>query len=163
MGEPIGRRRLLTLAGAAGVGGMAMAVGLGGPARATSFGTSFYPINPYRSIDSRPDKLGTNEIVDVDLITDEDLVQRIPSTALAVTYNLTIAGTEQSGFLSLAPADVGSPGSSSINWWQDGLLLANGGTVAIGPSQFTGPGSVSIRCGGGGRTAFLIDITGYFE
>jgi hypothetical protein len=161
----IDRRKLFRLAGAAGVGGAAVAAGLATPAGAVTAGRSFYPITPYRSYDSRNDNvvLLTNEEFDVDLITDEfgDLV--IPVETAAVTYNLTIAATTGQGFLGVFPADFNWPGNSSINWWQSGLLLANGGTTSLGFSPVINrPGSVGLHCGGGGSTAFIIDVTGYY-
>lgn len=158
------RRRLFKLAGAAGVGGAVAAVGIASPAAALG-GRSFFPIAPYRSYDSRNDNvvLKTNEEFDIDVITDEFGSLMVPEETAAVTYNLTIAQTVGSGYLGIFPADVNWPGNSSINWWQSGLLLANGGTVAVAFSPVIQlPGSVALRCGGGGSTAFIIDVTGYY-
>jgi hypothetical protein len=160
--ETFNRRRLLRMAGLAGAGSVAVAAGAASPAAAQPTGFSFVPINPYRSIDTRPDPLFTNQLFDIDLITDEDVVQQIPSTAVAVTYNVTVADTVGTGFLALFPADINWPGNSSINWWRSGLLLANGGVVALGESPFSGVGSATVLCGGGGSTPFLIDVTGYY-
>jgi hypothetical protein len=156
------RRKALQLAGLSGLGGVALAVGAAAPAVATD-GVLFHPITPYRSYDSRPDRLESGDLFDIDLITDEYSDLRLPTNTLAVTYNLTIAETLAQGYLALFPANTDWPGSSSINWWQNGLLLANGGTVSIAISPVTGrAGSVTVYCGGGGRTSFIIDVTGYY-
>ena len=41
--------------------------------------------------------------------------------------------------------------------------IANGGTVALGPAQLTGPGSVHVLCGGFAAAFFVIDVTGYYS
>jgi hypothetical protein len=90
----------------------------------------------------------------------------IPSTAAAVTYNLTVTGTASSGWLVMTPARQVT-NVSSINWMTSGVTLANGGTVQLGlsppPPDGSGPGSVSVYCGGtSASTHFIIDVTGYF-
>ena len=98
-----------------------------------------------------------------DATSDATGVQRIPPTATAVTYNLTVtATTGVGGFIALYPAGQPWPGNSSINWFAGGIDLANGGVVALG--NRTGPGQVSFYAGPVlGTSAYVIlDITGYF-
>lgn len=42
------------------------------------------------------------------------------------------------------------------------MILANGGTVALGASPATGQGSVTVYCDGFASTQYIIDITGYY-
>ena len=128
---------------------------------------NFVPITPYRAIDSR--SLGGDGLmypgreVYFDATSDATGVQRIPPTATAVTYNLTVtATTGVGGFIALYPAGQPWPGNSSINWFAGGIDLANGGVVALG--NRTGPGQVSFYAGPVlGTSAYVIlDITGYF-
>jgi len=90
----------------------------------------------------------------------------IPSglTVLAVTYNLTIAGTTGSGYLMVGPG--GSvPTSSHINWSAAGVVAANAGTVKINPGPSGLLQNIEVRAGGAAlaSTHFIIDITGYYE
>jgi hypothetical protein len=157
------RRGWLRTVGAGVAGAAGATVAAATPALAA--GSTFFPITPYRSIDSRPGQpIQRGQEVDIDLITDQFGNGRLPAETLAVTYNLTVTQTAVNGFLTMWPADQAFPGTSSINWWQSGFNLANGGTVALGPSPFSGPGSVALRCNGatGCRTHVLIDVTGYY-
>lgn len=128
---------------------------------------TFVPITPYRAIDSRA--LGGDGLmypgreVYFDATSDATGVQRIPPTAIAVTYNLTVTGTTGAGgFIALFPAGQPWPGNSSINWFTSGIDLANGGVVALG--NRTGPGQVSFYAGqvSGASAYVILDITGYF-
>jgi hypothetical protein len=129
-------------------------------------GATFVPINPYRAWDSRinNDVLtgGSTEVIEV--YTDTGNVQRIPSNALAVSYNLTVTNTVGWGFIALYPADISTPNVSSINWTSTNQTIANGGIVAIGDwngyygavEAYLGPNDSRVR------TDYIIDITGYF-
>ena len=161
--EATTRRGWLRTFGAGVAGAVGATVAAATPALAA--GSMFFPITPYRSLDTRVDgPILRGQEFDIDLITDLFSTPRLPATTLAVTYNLTVTQTAVNGFLSVWPADQAFPGTSAINWWESGFNLANGGTVALGPSPNTGPGSVAIRCDGanGCRTHLLIDITGYY-
>lgn len=150
------------------VGGTAVVAGsvagVVGASPAGAVGLGFNPIDPYRCIDTRAFNLGpfpSGQLFDIDLWTDEFGTPRIPSSASAVTFNLTITETVGSGFLAVFPADSDFPGVSNINW-SGPVTIANGGTVALGPSPVLGAGCVSVLGGGGGATQFIIDITGWF-
>lgn len=161
----LNRRNMIRTTGAAFAGAVGATVIHAVPAAAAGFG--FTPITPYRSLDSRvDDKLLSGEYWDVDVWTDEFGNKKIPANAAAVTFNLTATGTEGlPGFLSISPAGVPIPDVSTLNWVTAGADVANGGTVALGNSPFTGPGSVSVSCGGvpAAKTWYIIDITGYYS
>ncbi len=129
-------------------------------------GYLFVPINPFRTFDSRAYPDGFMRARDTwffDVLTDQVGSPMIPASAVAVTYNLTIAGTLGGGYCALYPADIYWPGNSSINWTQSGQTIANGGTVAIG--FLDAPGQVEIYCdttGGSAGTYFILDITGFY-
>lgn len=129
---------------------------------------SLHPITPTRVYDSRvaaplPGKLpaGANRVIsvangrnlDTGAVTVTDLV---PDGARAVAFNLTIAGTEAAGFLSINPGSVADFTSSTINWSSSEQVIANAGIVGIDASR-----QVKVFCGGA-ATHFLIDITGYY-
>jgi hypothetical protein len=151
---------------AAAAGASAVVAATAQPAFAV--GVTFNPINPYRSYDSRFDPAGPlllHEVVDLDVWTDAGSNPRIPSNSAAVTFNLTITQTTAAGNLAMYPGGTGFPGVSTVNWVLGNFDLANGGTVRLGTSPFTGPGSVSVACDGalGASTHFIIDITGYYQ
>ncbi|MGB8858560.1 MAG: hypothetical protein WCC60_04860 [Ilumatobacteraceae bacterium] len=135
-------------------------------AEGTAGGYVFVPINPYRTLDSRAYADGFMLAGDswfFDVITDVGGAVRIPSTAVAVTYNLTATGTFGAGYCALYPANISWPGNSSINWSTSNQSIANGGTVSIG--YLDAPGQVEIYCGEAGQfvgTDFVLDITGYY-
>lgn len=129
-------------------------------------GFVYVPITPFRALDTRAYTdgflLGGDEIY-FDVLTDANGASRVPSNAVAVTYNLTVAGSYGSGFLSVYPGNAVWPGTSSVNWQFSGQVLANGGTVAIG--TYTSPGQVVVYCGPDSDevgTNFVLDVTGYF-
>ena len=128
-------------------------------------GYVFVPINPFRSFDSRRIGPLPGGFVDrFSVLTDEYGIPRIPSDAVAVTYNLTVTATTGAGFAAIYPVDIDWPGNSSINWTGPGTTVANGGTVAIGNFQdviggvevYIGPDLASVS------SHYLIDITGYY-
>jgi hypothetical protein len=128
-------------------------------------GYVFVPISPYRSYDSRDYRDGriqTGEEHYFTVLTDEFGVGQIPSTAVAVTFNLTVTNTIDRGWLGVFPADVNWPGNSSVNWTASGATTSNGGTTAIG--YLDEDGQMSILKGGpaGGSTHYIVDITGYY-
>lgn len=129
---------------------------------------SFFPIAPKRAYDSRfvaplgPLLNNTNRVISVanSYLTGTGTLETsniIPVGAQAIAYNITIANTVTSGFLSVNPGDAATPGGSSINWFTSGLSLANGLVVKLDASR-----QIKVFCGGGGSTDFIIDILGYY-
>jgi hypothetical protein len=133
--------------------------------------TGFVPVTPTRVYDSRlsmvPDANGaiasganrTLSIVNgrdagTGVVNSPNIV---PANAAAIAYTLTIANTVASGFLAVNPGGNATVSASTINWSQSGALLANTGVVKIAAN-----GTVTVICGGGGSTDFLIDVVGYF-
>ena len=129
---------------------------------------SFFPISPKRAYDSRfvaplgPLLNNVNRVISVanSYLTGTGTLETsniIPVGAQAIAYNITIANTVTSGFLSVNPGDAATPGGSSINWFTSGLSLANGLVVKLDASR-----QIKVFCGGGGSTDFIIDILGYY-
>lgn len=165
--EVVGRRSALKLGGLAAIGAVGAGAAILAPQVASAAGPLTYnTITPFRSV-ATPSfgvpKLRSGESDDWDLWTDVNGNAQIPSNAQAVTYNLTITQTEGAAFLAIIPAGAGFAGISSINWTARNVDLANGGTVGLGFSAGSGPGSCTVICGGAASaTHYLIDITGYF-
>jgi hypothetical protein len=79
----------------------------------------------------------------------------VPALARAAVINLTITGTERSGFVAVFPADVAWPGNSSINWFATDQDLAN---TVITATDSTG--RAKFR-GGVNATHVVIDVQGF--
>ena len=135
-------------------------------AAAVATGDVYVPITPFRALDSRLFSDGLLEggyEVYFDVLTDVWGAGKLPSNAVAVTYNLTVTETVGAGYLSIYPGDSTWPGTSAINWQSSGETIANGGTVALG--TYTTPGQVFVLCGPASNAVgakFVLDITGYY-
>jgi hypothetical protein len=79
----------------------------------------------------------------------------VPPTAHAAVINLTITGTENSGFVAVFPADSAWPGNSSINWSASNENVANLVITATDTK-----GAIRLR-GGVNPTHVVIDVQGY--
>jgi hypothetical protein len=165
--EVVGRRSALKFGGLAAIGAVGAGAAVLVPQVASAAPLTYNTITPFRSV-ATPSfgvpKLRSGESDDWDLWTDVNGNPQIPSNAQAVTYNLTITQTEGAAFLAIIPAGAVFAGISSINWTSRNVDLANGGTVGLGVSAVSGPGSCTVICGGiGAATHYLIDVTGYFS
>jgi hypothetical protein len=80
----------------------------------------------------------------------------VPSNADAVVFNVTVADTTSSGFLTLYPAGAAKPTASSLNW-TPGAVIPNAVTVKLGTS-----GQVSVF-NPAGNADVIIDIAGYYQ
>lgn len=126
---------------------------------------AFVALDPARVYDSRwadgPLGTGSTRVVSVKdkrnssggLVTPNI----VPAGARAITYNLTIADTTLTGYLSCVPGNSSDFSTSSINWSFANALLANGSTVKLDTSR-----QVKVFCGGGGSSNFIVDVTGYY-
>jgi hypothetical protein len=86
-------------------------------------------------------------------------VAGVPSTATAVTGNLTVTGQTSSGYLFIGPVATNNPTSSTLNF-PTGDDRANAVTVALGAG---GTLSITFVAPSNGPTAQAIfDVTGYF-
>lgn len=133
---------------------------------------SFHAIAPVRVYDSRaaaptPGALakGQQRIVSVadgrDLGTGAPTVRDVvPAGATAVAVNLTVTSTVGSGYLSLAPGSAAQLSASSINWWTDGITIANGLVVALDDQR-----RLKVFCEGspGCTTDMIVDVQGYWR
>jgi hypothetical protein len=81
----------------------------------------------------------------------------VPSSAVAITGNLTVTGATSAGYVSLGPTMTSSPSTSTLN-------VAAGSTVANGVSVALSSGKLQVVwCGTTGSSANVIfDVTGYF-
>jgi hypothetical protein len=134
-----------------------------------SSGATYVPLVPNRLVDSRPGPLqtgltakltsGTPVSFQVTGRVPTDVTKNVPSTAIAVTGNLTIVGQSAAGYLSLTPdRPIGIPGTSTLNV-PKGDIRANGVTVPLGTG---GVLWVTYSAISGTSTDVVFDVTGYF-
>jgi branched-subunit amino acid transport protein len=83
----------------------------------------------------------------------------IPTTAKAISVNLTVTGAAAPGFLSLFPGNGIVPATSNINF-SIGQTRANNAVVLLATD---GNGSLAVLNGAVGTTHFILDVNGYFQ
>ncbi len=79
----------------------------------------------------------------------------VPEDAAAVSFNFTVVRTNGMGYLTLYPAGVPRPGTSSLNY-TFGQVVANSVVVGLGVG-----GAITAEVSGLG-TDLIIDVNGYF-
>lgn len=130
-------------------------------AAATSVGTApldYYTVTPCRVFDSRsgsPLSNGTRNFQ----VTGKC---GIPTSAKAISANLTTVGPQGAGFLTLYPGDATLPQASTINFTA-GQVLANNIVVEL---ALDGTGTLNLYASIAGATSTtnaLLDVSGYFQ
>ncbi|RPH35879.1 MAG: hypothetical protein EHM90_03250 [Chloroflexi bacterium] len=123
-------------------------------------GTRFVPLVPGRVLDSRfitglagPFVGGTPRVL--------TLVpgSTVPSTAAAITGNLTVVNARSTGWVAMTEQPTASPGTSTLNF-PAADTRANGITAPLSPT-----GTVALFYGGtsSATTDLILDVTGYFQ
>jgi IPT/TIG domain/Metallo-peptidase family M12 len=83
----------------------------------------------------------------------------VPTTAKAISVNLTVTGATAPGFVSLFPGDGIAPATSNINF-ATGQTRANNAVVLLATN---GSGSLAVLNGAAGTVHFILDVNGYFQ
>jgi hypothetical protein len=83
----------------------------------------------------------------------------IPSSAVALSINVTVTGPTAAGNLRLFPSGVTAPLVSTINFGP-GQTRANNAVVKLGSG---GTGSIGVQNDAAGTAHFIVDVNGYFE
>ena len=81
----------------------------------------------------------------------------VPAGATAIAYNLTIAETGPSGYLSVNPGTATSVTASTINWSATDTVLANGSVVKVDSLR-----QVKVFCFGS-STQVILDVVGFYR
>lgn len=135
-------------------------------------GGAFHPVDPIRVYDSRAAapspgvfaagtartiSVANGRTLDTGAVSVTDVV---PDGATAVAVNVTVTETKSSGYLALAPGSAASIGASSINWWTDGITVANGLVVKLDAIR-----TLKVFCAGaaGCETHAIVDVQGYWR
>ena len=121
----------------------------------------FFAVAPCRVVDTRG-AVSTNGGPIFDTGTQRNFAIRgncgVPTTAKAVSLNVTITAATQPSFLTLWPSGGTRPVVSTINFTQNDTALANGAIVGLSTtasdlSGFNASGNVHV----------ILDVTGYFQ
>lgn len=123
--------------------------------------TSFYTVNPCRVVDTRST---TGPYGGPALAANTSRTFTIggqcgiPSTARAVSMNVTVTQGTVPGYLRVYPAGTAMPLASSINYWA-GQTRANNSVGPLGSSA-----GLVVRCDqSSGSVQVIIDVNGYFQ
>ena len=82
----------------------------------------------------------------------------VPADAIAASFNLTITGPTDNGFLTIFAAGGTVPLVSTLNW-SPGQTRANNAVTTLGAA-----GDVTVHVGQPtGTVHFIIDVNGYFR
>ncbi len=138
------------------------------PAAEKESGSVYVPIDPVRAYDSRqtgfpvsgllaPNQSRTISVKDGHDGSTVAAPDVVPSSATAVTYNLTVTGLTGANYAAITPGDANGSTASAINW--NGTAdVANAGTVSLDSNR-----QVTVWAGDQpGSFQFIVDITGYY-
>ena len=156
---------MIVWGGASGVGSSLNTGGIyDSPGIFPSPPADFHTVTPCRAVDTRNADGPTGGPILGGLATRSFPVAGgvcgIPSTARAVSVNLTAVGATAPGYLILYPGDaVSAPLVSNVNF-TTGVTRANNAVV---PLATDGTGAVNVRNGSIGAVHFVLDVNGYFE
>jgi hypothetical protein len=123
---------------------------------------SFYSLSPCRVIDTRnPAALRAGPALRAGAERAFSMagVCGIPTTAKAVSANVTVTGTTAAGNLRFFPVGVGIPLVSTINF-APGQTRANDAIIQIGGGT---TGSITVRNDASGTVHLILDVNGYFQ
>ena len=148
---------------------VAITVGAGGllsaSAASSPGASSFVPITPCRLMDTRPGAINVGPRATpipggqtyAPLVWGTNGKCTIPSSATAVSMNVTFVNPTVAGFVTVYPPDKPNPGTSSLNF------VAG---QAPAPNAVTSPLSADGKIGffnSGGTVDLIADIVGYYE
>src|ERR1035437_481119 len=135
---------------------------------ADSTGATYHPITPARVLDSRFSLGATTFYAKTkQTVLIANGTSGIPTTAVAVTGNVTITGQGALGYVAVAPSLTTGvePGTSTINF-PLGDDRANGLTVPLasgGKLDFMYWAGAGAGAGAGSTIGVIFDVTGYFS
>ena len=124
----------------------------------TAVSTDFYTLPPCRIVDTRTGSPLSSQVTRNFTMTG---ACGVPSSAKAVSVNVTVIDPAGPGNLALWPANQSKPGSSVLNF----QAASNRANNAILTLATDGGGQISAQAlaTGGGTVHLLIDVNGYFQ
>jgi hypothetical protein len=122
-------------------------------------GDTFHAITPIRLLDTRTGNGVTKAKAKANVPITFKLWNRgVPTTAKAVTGNLTVVNSTRHGAVYIGPNPLTSPTTSTINFAK-GQIRANSMTV---PLSSTGTLSATFLAPNGYKIDLVFDVTGYY-
>jgi len=121
---------------------------------------SYYSLTPCRIVDTRY-FTGVNGSPGLTTARRDFAIKGncgVPTTAKAVTINVTVTNATTNSWLTIWPAGTPTPFVSTINFDQTVVALANGAIVGLSASAQ----DLSVL-NANGSCHVLIDVTGYFQ
>jgi uncharacterized repeat protein (TIGR01451 family) len=122
--------------------------------------TSFYTVPPCRVVDTRnPNSPVGGPALDCGTARVFPIAGycSIPTTAQAISLNVTVVSPTADGNVALYPAGITPPGFGTIEY-VTGLTIANNAVLSLND------GGLEAVCGpGAGTTHLVIDVNGYFQ
>lgn len=130
------------------------------PAPSGDPGSTFYPIDPARVLDTRagtPAPIQPREAREVNVARDLGTQSEVvPEGAVAIAYNLTIPNPSLSGHLRVMPGDTAYTSASAINVAQ-AQTIANGLVVKVDANR-----DIRVYNSVGEPVHAVVDVLGYF-
>jgi hypothetical protein len=123
-------------------------------------GSSFYSVVPCRVLDTREPggpAGGQPLVAGAERIFSLVGACGIPSTAKAVSLNVTVTQPTHAGNVRLYPGGAPTPATSTVNF-SPGLTRAGNATVALNAS-----GEVAVLASPSGTVHLVLDVSGYYE
>jgi streptogramin lyase len=125
---------------------------------------TFHPLAPCRVADTRdPDGAYGGPALDaVDVYRTFVLAGRcgIPAGATGVSFNFTVTGSTDPGYLRIYPSDKSALPNVSTLSYGAGQTRANNAVLGLGPNRDI---NVHVDQPPGGFVHFIIDVNGYFQ
>jgi PKD repeat protein len=122
----------------------------------------FYTVSPCRVIDTRNPNGATGGpalVANAVRIFPVAGACGIPSTAISVSVNATVAGALAQGYLQIYPGNIAPPGASAISF-RAGQTRANNATVTMATD---GTGTIGVKNIAAGAVNLVLDVNGYFK
>jgi hypothetical protein len=120
-----------------------------------SAGFKYYPLTPYRILDTRPNPIGQDSSIHVQ-VTGTISGGTVPGDAAAVVTNATVTDTNFSSFLTVWPTGITRPTASDLNW-DSGATVPN-----LTPVQIGSGGQIDAY-NYGGVADLIVDVNGYYR
>ena len=131
-----------------------------GVAAAQTGPLSYFSLTPCRAVDTR-NANSTNGGPALGTATRNFQIRGIcgvPTTAKAVSINVTVTGASTNSWLTIWPSGQAEPIVSTINFDQNVIALANGAIVGLS----TNAQDLAVQ-NANGTVHVIIDVTGYFQ
>jgi len=131
------------------------------PAEAQT-GLQFFAVTPCRAADTRT---GFGGILPASTVRNFTIktVCGIPTTAKAVSVNVTVVAPNADGFFFVWPAGATIPGVSTINFNAGEPAIANGAIVPLNTAGVPDLSGAYGTASGAGNAHVVLDVTGYFQ